>query len=387
MNHVEISIPVMSSAYKLYVYRAKSAESINTIAKVKDLNPVLVIDCASAETAFMENGIEYYKVADQPLNVEEPAVGIDYLGPVPNIVPTTEYETSIDIIKVNNYTYVNKLIINPLETKYQGTMLYYSVIGVDEANGLITHLSKVNGIVVNCPYEQEGTRHLYSCNDFQDEESDVWNYVGTVPWNKEVGIGDLSDQSAIDQYGYPFVETINMFTGEDVQYSIKTVLSGNYLTIEIPNPWQYNNKQYNYRKLKSYKLQNVYESEYSSFSEPTYQSLLPVSIEKMVILRKTDPEDQEALITENEILNDDVSLYQILRKDGVYYNSTEHRQLGLNKYMIPLEEDTGIFSESSVQDYINKQIQALSNHVYSFTIYLVDIYGNKSEPAQFVITT
>ena len=42
-------------------------------------------------------------------------------------------------------THINQLVLNELPIKYNGTMLYYSIIGVDEANGLITHLSKVNG--------------------------------------------------------------------------------------------------------------------------------------------------------------------------------------------------------------------------------------------------
>ena len=46
-----------------------------------------------------------------------------------------------------------------------------------------------------------------------------------------------------------------------------------------------------------------------------------------------------------------------------------------------------VFSESSVQDYIKMQIEALPNHVYSFAIYIFDVYGNVSKPATFIVRT
>jgi len=384
MSYVQMSIPKVSALYNLYIYRSKSAEDINTIAKIKELSPVIVINEATA-TVVDVNGVDCYQVSDA--TPDTPQAGVEYLGPGPSIIPVTEYETSIDVVKINDYTYVNKLIINPLPSKYSGTMLYYSVIGVNPANNTITHLSKVNGVMVNSPYEKEGTRHLYSCVDFQNKPEDVWAYVGSVPWDKNITLGDISDPAAMEQYGNPFVNTVHAFAGTDVKYSIKSVLAGNYMFIELPNPWQYNNKPYNYRKLKSYKVQNVYNLEYSSFSEPTFQSELPVSIEKMLILRKTDAEHPEDIIPLIESEHEAVDKYQIIRKDGVYYNNIEHRSLGLNKYSIPLEEPIGVFSESSVQDFIKMQIEALPNHVYSFTVYLIDIYKNTSAPAHFVVTT
>ena len=46
-----------------------------------------------------------------------------------------------------------------------------------------------------------------------------------------------------------------------------------------------------------------------------------------------------------------------------------------------------VFTEGSVQDQIKIQIEALPNHVYSYSIYLIDIYNNVSEPAHFVVRT
>ena len=74
------------------------------------------------------------------------------------------------------------------------------------------------------------------------------------------------------------------------------------------------------------------------------------------------PENPDAVIPLNAM---DCEMYQIIRKDGIYYNAKDHRKLGLNKYNIPLEEKTGIFSEGSVQDQIKIQVEALPNHIYS----------------------
>lgn len=382
MYCAKLTIPKMSDTYKLYVYCSKNPESINTIAKVKTIMPTIVIDESTAETEIV-NGIECYVIYDK---AGFTAPGVTYNGPVQNLIPTTEYETEVSVIPVNNYTYMNQLVLNELPIEYSGTVLYYSVIGVNEANGLITHLSKVSGVMINSNYKQ-GTRHLYSCDNNTNSDSDVWRYVTSVPWNEAIKIGDVNDLANMAKFGNPMVESVHIFSGEDVNTSIKSVYSRNFMVLEIPNPWQHNNKEYNFRKLKSFKVQNVYDEQYSDFSEPTYQSLLPVSIEKMLILKKTDPEIPEEPIPVEHSIEEDCDMYQIVRKDGIYYNAKEHRKLGLNKYNIPLEERTGVFSESSVQEQIKLQVEAIPNHVYACTIYLFDVHGNVSSPAHFVIRT
>lgn len=378
MYCTKIIIPKMSDTYKLYVYSSKSADDINTIAKIRTIMPTIIIDESTAETEEI-NGKQCYVIYDNPSRTKP---GVTYNGPIPNIVPVTEYETSVGVVKINDYTYVNKITFNELPLKYNGTMLYYSVIGVDEPNGTITHLSKVNGVMIKSEFK-DGKRHLYTCDDYNDDGSDVWNYVAGVSWDEELTIGDINDPSQMARFGIPFVEKVHIFNGEDVNASIRPVVSRNFMVLEIPNPWQKNNKEYNYRKLKSFKMQNISDEQYSNFSEPTYQSLLPVSIEKMLILKKTDSNNPDDIINPEE----DVDRYQIIRKDGIYYNAKDHRKLGLNKYNIPLEEKTGIFSEASVQDEIKIQVEALPNHVYSYTIYLFDVYGNISQPAHFVVRT
>ena len=385
MYCAKLTIPKISDTYKLYVYRAKSAESINTISKVKELSPIIVIDESIAETQIV-NDVPCYIVNDKNNNDEN--TGITYNGPVPNLVPTTEYESKINIVPLNNYTYVNELILNPLPIKYNGTMLYYSVIGVDETNNLITHLSKVNGVMINSDYQEEGVKHLYSCDEYTGTDADIWKYVTSVQWTEEIKIGNITDDSLLHRFGIPVVNDIHIFNSDDVNVATKHTASSNFMVLEIPNPWKRNNQEYNYRKLKSFKLQNVCDEQYSDFSEPTFQSLLPVSLEKMLILRKDDAENPEQIITIDETLTDNtIKTYEIIRKDGIFYNKSKHRKLGLNKYNIPIEENTGIFSESSVQDEIKKQVEALPNHIYSFTIYLIDVYNNISKPVHFTVQT
>lgn len=378
MYCAKITIPKISDTYKLYVYRSKSADDINTISKIRTLSPIAIIDESTA-TSKTINGKECYELYDRPDDIQ---LGIQYLGPVPNTLPLIEYETNINIIQLNNYTYINQLILNPLPVKYQGVMLYYSVIGVDEINNLITHISKVNGIMIKAPYI-EGTRHLYSCDDNQNLSTNEWNYIGAIAWDENITIGNMLDKSSYDRLGCPVVEKVNIFSGNDVNVSLRPVTSNNFIVLEIPNIWQHNNKTYNYRRLKSYKIQTVYDEQYSEFSIPTYQSLIPVSIEKMIILEKEDTEE----IPTFENKDESTKVRQIIRKDGLYYKASVHKKLGFNKYNIPLEEDTAVFSEGAVQDLIKMQVEALPNHVYSFSIYLMDVYGNISEPASFIVRT
>lgn len=378
MYCAKLKIPKMSNTYKIYVYRAKNAESINTISEVKTMKPVFIIDESIAEAVDID-GVNYYVIYDKS---DFSALGITYNGPVPNLVPTTEYETNIDVIPINNFTYVNQLTLEELPIKYNGTMLYYSAIGVDEQNGLITHLSKVQGVMIDSNYKQ-GTRHLYSCDDNKDDETDVWKYVTSSPWDEAIKIGDINDVASMARYGIPVVETVPIFSGDEVNASTRPVTSRNFLVLEIPNPWRQNNKDFNFRKLKSFKIQNVCDEQYSDFSEPTFQSTLPVSIEKMLILKKKDAENPDEPIS----IGENCETYQIIRKDGVYYNSKDHRKLGLNKYNIPLGENIGVFSEGSVQEQIKIQIEARPAHVYSYTIYLIDVYGKVSTPAHLVVRT
>lgn len=374
-----ITIPRMSSHYKLYIFSSKNANDINTISKVRAIQPTYIIDEAIAQSQNI-NGIDSYVIDDIP-GITQPS-GITYVGPAPNYIPVIEYDCSIGVIKINNYTYANKLTLKPLNTNYVGTIIYYSVIAVNEAMNTISHLSKVSQVLIDCKYETTSIRHIYSCDDL---EQDNWIQVGTASWQEEIIIGDLGDKASLARFGIPFVETVPSINPEKVNFDTRPILSDNFGVLEIQNPWQRNNKYFNFRKLKSYRVQNVIGNNYGPMSEGTYPSLLPVSIEKMVILRKTD--SQEIDIPLSEQYTQDVETFEVIRRDGVYYKANEHKKLGINKYNVPLGETLAVFGESSVQDLIKMQIPATLNHRYTYSIYLIDVYGNTSAPTTFTVGT
>lgn len=383
--YTKIIIPKLSNSYKLYIYCSKNPENINTISKIKTIYPTIVIDESIASTQII-NDKECYVVFDNP---EITQAGVTYHGPKLNILPTTEYETNIDIVNINNYTHLNVLCLNDLDIKYNGTMLYYSVIGVDEENNMITHISKVNGILMETDFKTNGTRHIYSCDNYTGEINDVWKYIGSCTWNENIRIGDKTNIVEYEKYGIPFIETVPIFKEEDISTSIKSLSLNNYLTLEIPNPWYKNNSEFRLRKLKSFKIQNVYQEQYSDFSEPSYQSELPVSIEKMIILYDIDSSNPNEPIPIEEIYkeNSTIKFYEIIRRDGIYYNVSEHRKYSLNKYIISINDNVAIYSETSPQNKLNVQIEATPAHLFRITIYLYDVYGKISEPLNITVNT
>lgn len=374
-----ITIPRMSTHYKLYVYSSKNASDINTISKVKNMQPVYVIDEAVALSKNI-NGVDSYVIDDIPGN-SQPA-GITYVGPAPNYIPVIEYETRLGVVKINNYTYTNKLSLVPLNTNYIGTIIYYSVIAIDEAVNTISHLSKVEQVLIDCKYEQNSVRHIYSCDDLNEGQ---WVKVNTASWQENIVIGNLSDKPSLDKFGIPFVETVPQIDADKTRFDSRPTLCDNFGVLEIQNPWQRNNITFNFRKLKSYKVQNVIGNNYGQMSEPTYQSLLPLSIERMVILRETNKPMRDIPLVEQ--YDTGIDMFEVIRKDGVHYRPSLHRKLGVNKYNIPLGETTAVFNESSMQDLIKMQIPAKPGNKYTFTIYLIDVYGNVSTPTSFGVTT
>lgn len=376
MYYAEIAIPKVMGNLKLYVYCSKNPDSINTISKIKTIRPTLIIDESVAKTHEI-NGEQCYVAYDNPDLQQE---GIEYVGPPVNIIPVSEYQTDIKMVKLNEHTYLNQLVLNELPLKYNGTVLYYSVIGVDEASGTITHLSEVRSVLIKVKYKEEGTRHIYSSNDGK-----TWNYLEAVAWNENISIGDTTDPSEFQRFGNPFIEDIPIFYKSEVNVSLKP-LTRNFVVLEIPNPWQKNNVYFNFRKLKSYKIQNVIGEQYGDFSSPSYQSLLPVSIEQMVILRQTNKYDVSN-IPFTTIEDEETEIWKVIRNEGLYYNRKEHRKLGLNKYNISLGEKLAVFSEGSTQEFIKIQVESKPARQYLYSIYLVDVYGNISNPCDFIVHT
>jgi hypothetical protein len=369
---------------KLFVYRSTNANDINTISKVSNLIPIIVIDQNYAQDILINNK-HCYKVIDAV--PENNIQGITYNGPEPNTIPINEYSYNINLISIDSFTYINEMILTPLElSQKNGIVFYYSVIGVNQDSNLMTHLSKVNGTLIHYISDENMTRQLWSCDNYNNDESDQWTLVNTIEYDEtdnSIRIGDITKPISFEKYGIPVVETVPKIT--DVKVSLSSLYSNTFALLSIQNPWQNNNKHFNSRKLKSYKVRYVYNSSYGEFSTPTYQSELPVSIEKMVVMIKSNPVDENDIIS----MDDSNALkLEMIRRNGLFYNASDHKTLGYNQWTIPLENNKlSVFSETSIQDYINVQISAVPGNLYVLDIYLIDVYYNVSEPCHYILET
>lgn len=381
MTYPKLIIPKVNEVEKLYIYRSTDANDINTITKVSKLRPVIVIDQSIAKTTVVNN-CNCYVLHDMQENIN----GIIYNGPNVNTVPIIEYETEVNLIMLNSFTPVNELILSPLELNHkEGIVFYYSVIGVNESINTISHLSKVIGVLHPYIERWQTATQVWSCNNYTGEQDDEWTLVNTLEYdetNDKINIGNVMRPYNIERLGIPVVETVPKI--KEVHASLNSLISNTFMVLEVQNPWQNNNKEFNYRKLKSYKMCNVHTNNFGEFSTPTYQSELPVSIEKMIIVYKENPDNQDTISW-----NDNTAKkIEIIRRDGLYYNRLEHKKLGYNLWNIPLENNKlAVFSESSIQDTINIQISAVAGNLYVFDIYLVDVYENVSENTHYVLET
>lgn len=370
MHKAKLRIKRTSNTYKLYVYRSKNVNDIDTIEKVRKLTPVIEIDESMATG-------DYYEIIDSP-HATMPH-GITYNGPAPEIVQCHEYENIVEVKQYNRYTYYNTMELKPLELKYNGVMFYYSILGVNEQLNTITHLSKVSGVLIETD-DTQAMRHIYACDDTEADEP-IWYQVSSAEASDRIIIGDIKDNPTYDKYGVPFVETVRPI--ERFNAVTRDISTRNLMVLEIQNPWQNNNIDFNYRKLKSYKVQNVINDMYSKFSEPTFQSLLPVSIEKVMIFIS----EKDTLFTPDNYDEEKCDIYQIIRRDGLFYDPIKHKALGLNKYNIPLGEKLAVFNEASKQSDIKIQIPAKYNRTYYITIYVMDIYMRYSEAKREEVIT
>lgn len=363
MKIPKITINKISGHHKIYVYRSTNPNDINTIDKIRIIHPVFIIDEANT------TGQEQYELLDSTDATQ--ILGVTYLGPNPNSVPCNEYESEVEIGKINDFDYFNIFILKPLEAKFNGVMLYYTSIGVDEDNNTITNLSHQKGLLVDNEYKTIGIRKLY----YSEDETDNWTYICDLNWDEEnIRIGDINDTFKYEKIGSPFVDTVPPIS--EINYSTRNVISNNYMDLEIQNPWVLNNKEFNFRKLKRFSVRNVIVDNFSIFSEPNFQSLLPVSIEKMVIAITTNSTD----VTPEDLGREDISIYQVIKRHGIFYNHSEHKHLGLNRYDIDLGETIAVFNESSKQGFIKFKVPVEQGNTYYITVFLIDIYNNWSEP-------
>ncbi len=382
-----LTIPKLTDGttfYKIYVYISNDKQDIDTISKVRDLQPDIIIDETIAVSQNTPSHGDCYVIPGNIFgDVVTPPPGVTYNNHSINILPSSMYETLIDVVKINNATYTSKLTLNNIYTSTVGIMLYYSCIGINEATNQITHLSKVSGVRVNLNLQQDAQKYLYSCDNYTGESTDVWTPVAVCSWDEKIVIGDLSDSASYTKFGNPFISTVPIFKNEDVRVSLKPVNSQGTILLSFPNPWRLNNVVYNYRKLKSYKIQNYSNNRLSDPSEPTFQSTLPLSIEKVLIFCKEKAQPGDSPVPYSSVTNlpTGVTCRQVIRKGGIYYTKKEYRGLGFNKFNIGPTEDLAFFNESSTQEEIKMHTYIHPGVAYQFTIYLIDVYGNVSAPA------
>jgi hypothetical protein len=373
--------PSINKNLKIYVYRSKNQTDIESIGKVKNLLPVIVLDESTYPSNMMEDG--HYIIYDASENPES----VIYNGPQPTAIPTNEYETIYDYKPLNEYNGYNVMNLKPLPLNYTGTLYYYSIIGVDSTNSLITHISRVKAEILQSDYINKGTREIQYCNDYNALPTDIWETLTTVNWETNITFGDMSDTASYTRFGTPFINEVKIFDMKDVIIDTRCVINFNHITLTIPNIWQMDNQKYNYRKLKSFRIRNIYDEHYGDWSEPTYPSILPVAIERLLVLRKDvttlTSEERQQPIGLDEL--DDTLVYTVIRRNGKFY-TTEDVSLNYNRYT--LNEDEGnkaVYSETSVQPEIVFNFNARGNTVYNYTFYLEDIYGKYSAPTVVVV--
>ena len=366
---------------KFYVYRSKNANDINTIAKVRTLMPILIVDELNYNKDFLED--EYYVVYDSK---EKRLEGVDYIGPEPVSIPATEYETTFNTHIYNEYTNSIILKLAPLDIEYNGVIYYYSVIGVN--TDLITHLSQVKAELLLSDYKNQGTREIFACDNYTGFPTDEWYSVATVDWNTEIIFGDINNSISYNRFGTPFVNSVKIFSNTDIKVDTRCAVLFKHINMKIPNIWRVNNIEYNHRKLKSFKIRNIYDDKYGDFSEPTYQSNLPICNERMLIYKK-DITIESELTRENPISRTELDCLAltIIRRNGLYYNKAQHNYLGCNKYHINENEKIAVFNEASIQREINIDFNANGGAIYNYTFYIQDVYGKYSEPCVLIVET
>ena len=378
MDIVSLSVKIIPN-YTLQIYRARSAEEIDTIEKIRLLSPIFEVDCdytSLPSTLWLLDGPASVYAGTTGTECRY-GRGVIYYGPQAECTPSFEYVDSVDVEKINDHTYVNALRLEPLPLKSTGTMFYYSIIGIHKTDGLISHLSPVHGILAKYKLDNDVYTEVEYCNDVESDPQ-VWVPFRSEIWsNGTVKIGYLTSNKMIN--GNPFVEEVPAIDHTGISFGIKDVVNRNFLTLEIPNPWQLDNKIYNYRKLKAFRVRHTdtVSNTSSRWSIPNYQSLLPVSIEMMTVFVSENPTVPAVSDTDNP----DYDVYRIVRKEGIYYDRKTDKKLGMNKYNIPLGEHRAVFSETSKQEKIKIQVPALYGKIYYVTVYITDVYGNTSAAA------
>ena len=370
---IQLTIPKSSHHFKLYIYRSTNAGNINTIEKVKSMQPIMIVDEDSfdGETIVVTDG----SIAQ---------AGVTYFGPEPNSIPVTEYNPILELKEMKTiHSYCPVLTLEPFDIK-QHLVYYYSIMGV--AGSQITHISKVNSVVLESDYKQNGIREIQTCDNYTGSDEDFFSVLALADWSTNIVIGNMDDPIAYSTFKHPFVSTVPIFSSDDISFNNKAINTLKTQTLMLPNIWQIGNLIYNKRKLKSFRVRNIYDGKYSAYSEPTFQSELEIPVDRMLIFRKeiTTLAEGSVTIPTTEL---DALLLSIIRKDGSFY-SASFRFYAVNESMIDTtSQDVAIVSDSSAFDKFLIKSHALPNHSYLYTIYLQDQYGYYSQPLNIISRT
>lgn len=364
--------------FNLYVYRSIRYQDVQSIDAVKNLLPIMIINELSIpDSAILD---DTYQITD---SVDSGTItGVTYNGPEPSALPANEYEVIPEFIKLNRHEDYTSIILNPLPLEYEGVLYYYSIIGVK--GNFITHLSRVQAEVLKSDYINDGVREIQACNNYTGSPTDTWENLGVCEWTREIRLGWLDPDATHERFFSPFVDNIKIFTPDEITADTRCAMNFRHITLKFPNVWQMDNRKYNFRKIKAFRIRNICDGQYGMWSQPTYQEEYPAPVERLFIFMEdvTVSEDD----TDIEFNYDNVT-YTITRKYGRYYSDTMI-PLGCDKYILEqYEGNEAVFSNNSVQPQIMINFSAEGNAKYKFTFYIQDIYGQISSPVTKIIET
>lgn len=346
MKNEKIRLNVFCSKEKnlsLEIYRSEKAYDIDTIAKLKNKQPILRINELLAPAVEIMPGKMGYVVFD----MEQVNQGIYYMGPEPNPIPCDLYETAVDF-KMIGTTFIPYIKMNLLTDENKGTMYYYSVVGVNKETGMITEVSMVKGVIFDIDYKN-GERIVYE----QGVGVNEWNEIGKVSWDKNDFTIGSQNENDVTTPGVTIPKN-DVIKPDDIKIDSKEVMYTGKINLILPNVWK---SEYQMRKTKQYCVQNSFDKKLSQVFGPTYSMEIPVSFEE-VIVTFYNQQREEYKVT-------------IVKKNGLFFRD-EYKDLGINKYLIT--DQIAVFSFDSVQETIVIEAPLVYGQTYDVKIELVDVF-------------
>lgn len=354
MKKIKLNIP--SSKNKnlvLQIYRSTKASDIDSVVKIKKLQPIMTLREKLMQTKPLFDGRLGYEIFD----MEQIGSGINYIGPEPNPIPADVYEATVVYDKLSDYIYRPSLKLTPMEIKNDGTMYYYSIVGLNEEANTLTNVSLVKGVLMNQEYHS-GYRDIWV------KEDDKISKIGSVPWKKDgadhkdiiIGMGDT------DVPMIPINEVVPKFPIDEVEISTKNLLYQKCVDILIPNIW--NKEEYQTRTLKEFAVTNVIEEKSGIISDFSYPNKTAVDIEciKLIIQDLDDPSKEPYEVN-------------LVKQFGLFYKK-EFDDLSVNPFEITCKN--GVFSKM-IREAINVVVPVELGKNYELEIKIIDTFNLISE--------